>query len=67
MEGLWHRMNIKRITAGIYPYDNNFTRAVFGKGGVCQFGVPRPKNRSEKRSCLKDKASPDLRVVDSRV
>jgi hypothetical protein len=39
MEGLWHRMNIRHITAGIYPYDNNFTRDVLGKGRVCQFGV----------------------------
>jgi hypothetical protein len=48
MEGLWNRMNIRRITAGIYPYDNSFTREAFGKGRVCQFGVPKPKNRSEK-------------------
>lgn len=59
-------MNIRRITAGIYPNDNSFTRDAFGKGRVCQFGVPKPKNRSEKRQCLEDKASPDLRVVDSR-
>jgi hypothetical protein len=42
-------MNIRRITAGIYPNDNSFTRDAFGKGRVCQFEVPKPKNRSEKR------------------
>jgi hypothetical protein len=35
MEGLWHRMNIRCITAGIYPYNNSFTRDVLGKGRVC--------------------------------
>jgi hypothetical protein len=49
MEGLWHRMNIRHITAGVYPYDISFTRDVLGKGRVCQFGVPKPKNGSEKR------------------
>jgi hypothetical protein len=52
MEGLWHRMNIRCTTAGIYPYDNSFTRDVWARVECVNLGYPNPKMEVQK-----DKAS----------